>query len=46
MTSKIDLARLREQATKMQTQMPELFEYLCQRDEATASMVQPIARSP
>jgi hypothetical protein len=45
MTIKIDLARLREQAMQMQTQMPELFAYLSQRDEATASMVQTIAHS-
>jgi hypothetical protein len=41
MTIKIDLARLREQAMQMQTQMPELFAYL----RATASMVQTIAHS-
>ena len=40
MTSKIDLARLSEQAMQMQTRMPELFSYLSQRDEATAAMVQ------
>ncbi len=45
MTEKIDIERLREQAKSMKSQMPELFRYLSQRDEATAEMVQTIAQA-
>ena len=44
-TEKIDIERLREQAKSMKSQMPELFRYLSQRDEATAEMVQTIAQA-
>jgi len=43
MTTKLDLPLLRKQSSRMKEEMPELFEYLAERDKATFTVVQSFA---